>query len=202
MVQLDRGGRAVDRAAAFDHVGVKRSLGQEFSALDAGRLVGEAVDEGVPDAATLLLRVDHAGQGVEEPFLGMDHVQIALEMVAELLDNRLGLALSQQPVVDQDTRELRPDGLREQRGHDGRIDAAGQSADHPILAHELANGLDRFTGEVPQLPGAGATAGGLEEVGEDLLALGRVRHLGMELQSVDRQMPMLHRGKPARVGGG
>ena len=31
---------------------------------------------------------------------------------------------------------------------------------------------------------------------------GRVRHFGMELQAVDRQLPMLHGGERAGVGGG
>ena len=47
-----------------------------------------------------------------------------------------------------------------------------------------------------------AAADRLEEVAEDLRALRRVRHLGMELQAVDRQLPMLHRGEGAGVGGG
>ena len=33
VVQFDRGGRAVGRAAAFDHVGIERALGEEIGRL-------------------------------------------------------------------------------------------------------------------------------------------------------------------------
>ena len=82
VVQLDRGGRAVAAAAAFDHVGIERALGQESGAFDLGGLVGEALDEGMADPPALLLRIGHAGQRRQEPVLGLDHVQIGLEVVA------------------------------------------------------------------------------------------------------------------------
>ena len=85
VVQLDRGGRAVGRAAAFDHVGIERALGEEPGALDLGRLVGKALDEGVADPPPLLLRIDHAGQRRQELVFGLDHVQVGLEVVGELL---------------------------------------------------------------------------------------------------------------------
>ena len=59
------------------------------------------------------------------------------------LDDRLVLVLAQQAVVDQDARELRADGLGQQRGDDRRIDAAGQAADHAVVADALANRGDR-----------------------------------------------------------
>ena len=49
VVQLDRGGRAVGRTAAFDHVGIERSLGEELGPFDPRGLVGKTLDEGVPD---------------------------------------------------------------------------------------------------------------------------------------------------------
>ena len=49
VVRLDRRRRAVGGAAALDHVGVERALGQELGVLDALRLVLEHVDEHVAD---------------------------------------------------------------------------------------------------------------------------------------------------------
>ena len=102
------------RAAAFDHVGIERALGQELGALDLGRLVGKALDEGVADPPPLFLRIGHAGQRRQELVLGLDDVQVGLEVVGELADDRLLLVLPQQAVVDQDARELRADRLGQQ----------------------------------------------------------------------------------------
>ena len=90
------------RAAALDHVGIERPLGQKLGPFDLGRLVGKTLDERMADAAAFFLRIDHAGQGRQKAVLGVDDVQIGLEMVAELRDDRLGLVLAQQAVVDED----------------------------------------------------------------------------------------------------
>ena len=45
-----------------------------------------------------------------------------------------------------------------QRRDDGRIDAAGQAADHAVVADALADLRDRLLGEIAQLPRAGAAA--------------------------------------------
>ena len=65
-------------AAALDHVGIERALGEELRPFDLGRLVGKAVDEGVADPPPLLLRVGDAGEHLEKPVLGLDHVQVGL----------------------------------------------------------------------------------------------------------------------------
>ena len=151
-----------------------------------------------PIRLPLLLRIGDAGQGLEKTVLGMHDVQVGLEVVRELLDHRLRLVLPQQAVVDQDARDLRADGLGQQGGDDRAIDPAGKTADHSALAHAIADGLDRLAGEVADLPRARALADRLEEVAQDLLAQRRVRDLGMELQAVDRQRAMLHRGDRGR----
>ncbi len=64
VVDLDRRGGPVGLAAAFDHVGIKRSLGQKARAGDRPCLVAEDVDEDVADPPPLFLRVDHALQAL------------------------------------------------------------------------------------------------------------------------------------------
>ena len=83
------------RAAALDHVGIERALGEEPGAFDLGRLVGETLDEGVADPPPLFLRIDHAGQRRQELVLGLDHVQVGLEVVGELADDRFLFVLAQ-----------------------------------------------------------------------------------------------------------
>ena len=81
------------------------------------------------------------------------------------------LALAQQAVVDEDARQLRADRPIEQRRHDRRIDPARQAADHPVVAHPLADAVDGLLGKIAQPPGAVAAADLGQEVGQDLLAL-------------------------------
>ena len=150
----------------------------------------------------LLLRLDRAGQGGQKLVFRLDDVQIGLEVIAELADHPLLFVLAEQTVIDEDAGELRADGLGQQRGDDRGIDPAGKPADHAIAADAAADGFDGLAGEIAELPRAGATAHRLEEVAEDLRALRRVRHLGMKLQTVERQPPVLHRGHRAGVGGG
>ncbi len=111
MVQLDRGGRPVAGAAAFDHVGIERALGEKPGILDLGRFVGKTLDEGMADPPPLVLRINHAREGRQELLLRLDHVQVGLEVVAELANDRFLFVLAQEPIVDEDARESRADGL-------------------------------------------------------------------------------------------
>ena len=49
---------------------------------DLGGLVGKAFDEGVADPPALFLRIGDAGQGRQKLVLGLDDVQVGLEVVA------------------------------------------------------------------------------------------------------------------------
>ena len=102
VVQLDRGGRPIGGGAAFDDVGIKRSLGQESGSGDFDRLVGKTIDKRVADAAAFFLRIGNAGQRRQKLVLGLDDVQIGLEVLGELANDRLFFVLAQQAVVDQD----------------------------------------------------------------------------------------------------
>ena len=44
----------------------------------------EALDEGVADAPALFLRLGDARQRLEKPLLGLDDVQVGLEVLGEL----------------------------------------------------------------------------------------------------------------------
>ena len=132
VMQLDRGGRPVGRGAAFDHVGVKRALREKLRVVNLESLVGEALDERVADDPAFFLRIGDAGQPAQKSAFRFHDVQIGFEVAGELVDDRLLFVLAQQAVVDEDARELRADRSIQERGHDGRIDAARQPADHAM----------------------------------------------------------------------
>ena len=102
VVQLDRVGRPIAGGPTFDHVGIERSLGQEFRALDTLRLFGKTVDECVSDAPTLLLRVGHSGESRQKLLFSLYHVEVRLKVLSEFLDNCFFFVESQEAIVNQD----------------------------------------------------------------------------------------------------
>jgi hypothetical protein len=87
-------------------------------------------------------------------------------------------------VVDEHAGELVADRLVHERGGDRGVDAAGEPADHPLVADLLA---DRSTCSSMMLPSSSRPAAGdvVEEVLEHLLAVLGVQHLGVELHAVE-----------------
>ena len=65
--------------------------------------------------------------------------QVGIHLVAEHVDDLLGLALAQQAVVHVHAGELFADGLDEQRGHHGGVHAARQGQQHLLVADLLAD---------------------------------------------------------------
>ena len=123
-----------------------------------------------------------------------------LERVAEGLHHLLALVLAHQPVVHEHAGELVADrAVHEQRGHRG-VDPAGQPADHLAVAHLLADAADLLLGHGRGVPAHVAAADVLEEAGEDLRAVGRVHHLGVELDPVEAALGVLE-GRDRRLGG-
>ena len=70
-----------------------------------------------------------AGEALEEQRAGVDVDQRDVEVAAEQVDHLLGLAEAEQAGVDEDAGELVADGLVQEQGGDGGIDAAGEAAD-------------------------------------------------------------------------
>ena len=133
--------------AALNDVGVDGALTQEAHAFDLGGFFGEDVDEFVADDLALGLGVGFVSQQLEVAVGGVDVDQVGVELVLEDLDDLLGFALAHQAVVHVHADELLADGLDQQRGNDGRVDAAGKGQQHLAVAHLLPDGLDRFVDE-------------------------------------------------------
>ena len=141
VVGLDVGGAGA--AAGLDDVGVERALHEEADLLaaasarvadDLGLGGLEDPDELAADDLALLLGVADPGERVEEALLGVDDVQVDAGGGHEVALDLLGLALAQQPVVDEDAGEPVADrALHEGRGDRG-VDAAGEAADRPAVA--------------------------------------------------------------------
>ena len=121
-----------------------------------------------------------------------------VEVPLERLDHLHRLVLAQQAVVDEDARELVADRLVDEQRGDGRVDAAGEPAEHPFAADLGADPLDLLLdhgGGRPGRPGAGDA---VEEVLQHLLAVRRVHDLGMELDAVEPALRRLEGGDRRR----
>jgi predicted anti-sigma-YlaC factor YlaD len=79
------------------------------------------------------------------------------------------------------------DGFVEEGGTDGGIDPARETADDSPVADGVADTVHLGVEEVGHAPGAGASAGLVEEVLEDVYAMGGVCDLGMELDAQKRK---------------
>ncbi len=194
MVGLD-GGRGAPHRDALDHVRVERALHQEVDASDALGLLLEGLDEEVPDDPALALGIDHAPKLRNEALRGIDAHQPHAEALAKERLHLGPLAQSQEAVVHEDAGELVADGAMHQgRGHRG-VDAPGEPADGPPVAHPLADPRGLLLDEGLHRPGAGTAADVVHEVGEHLPAALGVDHLGVELHAPDRPLGMAHGGK-------
>ena len=76
----------------------------------------------------------------------------------EVLLDLLRLALAQQTVVDEDARQLVPDGLVHHCGGDRGVHPTGQAAQNPAVPDLPADLLDRFVHDVDHRPGGSARA--------------------------------------------
>jgi hypothetical protein len=104
-------------------------------------------------------------------------------------------------VVDEDAREPVPDrSLHQGRGH-GRVHAARQTAQHPLVADGRADGLDLVLDDVGHRPGRLEPGDVVEEVLEHGLPVLGVQHLGVELHAGELATDVLE-GRHRRACGG
>ena len=102
-------------------------------------------------------------------------------------------------MVDEHAGQAGADRLvNERRGH-RRIDAAGESEDHVVVADLRADPRHRLADVVLHVPVVAAAADVVDEAPEDRGALLRVRDFGVELDCIEAARRIRHRGDRARV---
>ena len=195
VVGLDGGGGALE-GQRLDHVRVQGALQEEA---DLGALAGllgglldllglglEHVDELAADELALLLRVVQALETLEEVLGGVDDGQVDAQVLLEVALDLLALVEAHDAVVDEHGPEAVADGLLHQLGGDGGVDTTGNGAENLALGpDEGADAGNLLVQEAVHGPVLGALADADGEVLEQLRAVLRVGHLGVELQTVD-----------------
>ena len=197
VVRLDRLGDPVG-AARLDHVGVERPLDEPANVAEAARLVLEDADELLADHHPLALRIGDPGQLVDEAVLGLHVHERHVERAVEGLDHLLRLALPQQAMVDEDARQLVADRPVHEQGSDRRVDAAGERAEHALVADLGSNALDLLLDHRGRCPRRHRSRHLVEEVLEHVLSVRGVDDLGVELHTVEPALGVLE-GRDGRV---
>ena len=95
VMQLDRGGWSIPSGAAFDDIRIQCSLRQIPHIGNALRLVLKTLNENVANPPPFFLWFGDPRQLVQEFLLGIDNMQVRLEMPGEFLDNQIPLILAQ-----------------------------------------------------------------------------------------------------------
>ena len=170
--------------------GVERSLRQKFRRAatiprDLLRLRLEGRDEEAADDLALLLRVADAVQRGQKDFRRLHVHQRDVVVAAEQRDDLLALALPHQAVVDVDAGERVAERLVDQHRRHRRVDAAREAEQDAAVTHLGADRGDGFGAERLHRPVAAAVRDLEQEIPDEGRPLGRVVHLGVELQPVE-----------------
>ena len=105
---------------------------------------------------------------VRNAFGRVHHVQLDPGRGHEVLLDLLGLALAQQPVVDEHAGQPGADGPLHQRRGDRRVHAAGQPADRAAVADLRADALDLLLDDAARRPGRAGSPRRVQEPAQHL----------------------------------
>ena len=148
----------------------------------------------------LLLGVGDARQQLGVAVLGVHVHEVNVELLGEHLLDLFGLVLAQQAVVHEHAGQLAADGLRAERRHHGRVDAARKAQDDAVFAHLRANRGDGVLDDGVHGPVLLEAADTEQEVLQQVVTVRGVAHLRMELRGVQLALGALHGGDGADVG--
>ena len=199
MVRLDRHRGPAGEGDALDHVRIERALGQELGAPSFLASSSNTSMNKRADGFALGLRVALAFQGRQETLARIHVHERDVEMAAEQRHHLLGLVQPQQSVVDEDAGELVADRLMDQHRRHRAVDATREAADHAALADLGADLGDLAGPEMRHAPVARQSGDAAHEIADELAASGRMRHLGVELHSVELALSRLRWPRTARL---
>ena len=179
---FNQGRRIPGNRHAFNHVGIKRPLGQKLRTLPhfLGCLV-EHVNKFPPDDLPLSLRIRHTTQPLQKSFSGINHRQVEMPVFTKYPFHALHLILSQEPVIDKDAAQAVPDRPVEQGRRHTRIHPTTETKNDPPIAHLFPHILHRALQKRAHGPGSATSADLLQEITNDHLSTRRVGNLRVEL---------------------
>src|SRR5712691_7116652 len=118
-MRFDRHRWSAARRERLDHIWIQSALHEEIDIVsNLGRSILEDVDEGVPDRRPLLFWILQTGQRAQEALLRVDRDQFDALIRAERSLDLFPLVEPQQARIDEDTRELIPNGAMHESSGD------------------------------------------------------------------------------------
>ena len=132
----------LDAGFALEDVGPDGSLCQELHAVKFSRFVSKYVDELLADDVSLLFGIRDACELVQETVYCVDINKVCVHLIAENLDDLLGLAFAKEAVVDMNGNELSADRLDQKCGYYRGINASGQCQQHLVITDLRAELFD------------------------------------------------------------
>ena len=124
----------LDAVSALKDIGINGALTEEGDAVELAGFFFKYPDELGADDLALGLGIGNAGEPIEEAVDCVDINEVGVHLIAEHLDDLLGLAFAKQTVIDVDTDELLADRLDQQRRDDGAVNAAGEGEQYLFVA--------------------------------------------------------------------
>src|SRR5215207_8923397 len=178
VVALYPGGVA---GSALYNVRIECALHEEFGVIEFVGLLFEGADKLFADDLSLRLGVRDVSELVQETSRRIHVDERHIRVLAERLDDLLGLIVPQEAVVDEDARQIVADGPVDEHRRRRRIDPTGEPTYSPCAADLFSYPLDRVGNDVDRSPLGSAAAGLVEEVLEDLHPVLCMPDFGMEL---------------------
>ena len=132
----------LDAGFALENVGPDGSLCQELHAVELSGFVSKYVDELLADDVSLLFGIRDACELVQETVYCVDINKVCVHLIAENLDDLLGLAFAKEAVVDMNGNELSADRLDQKCGYYRGINASGQCQQHLVITDLRAELFD------------------------------------------------------------
>ena len=133
MVALDER-RLADDGHRLDDVRVQSTLPEKINLPELGGLLFEHIDEGCANDLSLVLGFDDARKPREKPIGCVGEYERKIQPLEPFSDLR-GLVQPEHAVVNQDAREVAPDGAMNDERRHRRIHAAAKTADHSSAAN-------------------------------------------------------------------
>ncbi len=169
---------------AFNHVWINGALRQKVNLAQPFRLSLKDAHKLLANNAPLGLGVGNPLQRFQHLFHGIDRHQAHPLLALERLHYLLRFPLPQQAVVHKDTGQLVANRVMDERRRDRRIDAAAETQQHLPLTHLGTDLLNLLLDEVLHRPVRRAATDVDGKIAQQLVALRRVRHFGVELHRV------------------
>src|SRR5581483_2830749 len=181
MMALDHGRRVAGDGHGFDYVGIQGALRQKSGLAGAFGGCLEYFNEGGANDFAFAFRLGHTFEAPQEQARGLLVLKLHAKVAPKDLPHDRGFPAAQQAIIDENTGQLLADGLVQQRRRHARINTAAEPENDPLRPNLGPDIFHRLIDVTVHRPVFATAADVMDKIGENLFAVRRMDHLGMEL---------------------